>query len=38
MSGFLQRNEDIYAYILNTREEVYNKVITDTNYAYCIYH
>ena len=36
--GCWQRNEEIYAYILNTCEEVYNKVITDTNYAYCIYH
>ena len=35
--GCWQRNEDIYAYILNVHEGVFNRVITDSNYSCFIY-
>ena len=35
--GCWQRNEDIYAYILNVHEGVFNRVITDGNYSHFIY-
>ena len=35
--GCWQRNEDIYAYILNVHEGVFNKVITDFSYDCYIY-
>ena len=35
--GCWQRNEEIYAYILNVHEGVFNKVITDINYSYFVY-
>ena len=35
--GCWQRNEEIYAYILNVHEGVFNRVITDSNYSYFIY-
>ena len=36
--GCWQRNEEIYAYILNVHEGVHNKVITDFSYAHYIYY
>ena len=36
--GCWQRNEDIYAYILNVHEGVFNKVITDFSYDCYIYY
>ena len=35
--GCWQRNEDIYAYLINCREGIFNKVITNTTYFCYIY-
>ena len=35
--GCWQRNEDIYAYLINCREGIFNKVITNTAYFCYIY-